>query len=303
MTTMRDSFTTTTGVLLDENPEIAVVLADIGVSQFAAAGVLSRHADRIINVGIREQMMISFAAGLAKEGFKPIVHSYAPFLIERPFEQLKLDFTHQGLGAIVVSVGGSYDAAPWGRTHQAPGDVALLSTLPGWNIHVPGHADEVERLMREASTSKDSHYIRLVDDMNREAVSTSPNMTVVRRGSEGSAVIVAVGPTLDDTTEATRDLDVTVLYASTVRPFDGETLRSVMGGNEVVLIEPYLTGTSSSEISDALRDVPHRLLALGVPLSEHRHYGSGRQHKSAHGLDAEGLRGSIAKFLKIPVTA
>ncbi len=86
MTTMRDRFTRVAGQLLDETQNVALVLADIGSSQFEAAGVTARHPDRVINVGIREQLMIGFAAGLAKEGLRPIVHTYTPFPVERPFE-------------------------------------------------------------------------------------------------------------------------------------------------------------------------------------------------------------------------
>ncbi len=98
-------------------------------------------------------------------------------------------------------------------------------------------------------------------------------------------------------------MDATVLYATTVRPFDGQTLRDVLATPAVVLVEPYLAGTSSSEVSAALRDMPHRLLALGVPSTEHRHYGSGAEHQAAHGLDAAGIRSSIAGFVAAPVAA
>jgi transketolase len=102
---------------------------------------------------------------------------------------------------------------------------------------------------------------------------------------------------LDPVLEAVAGLDVTVLYANVLRPFDGTTLRAVLGSPEVVLVEPYLAGTSSRLVSDALSDVPHRLLALGVRSAELRRYGSPAQHIAAHGLDAAGIRASVDRFL------
>ena len=91
---MRDEFVRTSVALLGENPNVAVVLAEISVGDFQKqAG--ARFSERIINVGIREQLMAGVAAGFAAEGFVPIVHTYAPFLVERAFEQLKLDFSLQ----------------------------------------------------------------------------------------------------------------------------------------------------------------------------------------------------------------
>ena len=284
---MRSRFYRVAAEALDDE-RVALVLADIGVSQ------LPQH-ERIYNVGIREQLMIGVTAGLALEGYRAIAHSYAPFLVERPYEQIKLDLGHQDVGAILVSIGASYDAAREGRTHQAPEDVALLSALPGWTIHVPGHPDEVERLFRRALATDDRVYIRLSEELNHARVD-GDGLVVLRRGSDNAPFVIAVGPTLGPTLAATADLDATVAYLATVRPFDADGLRAALRGTDVVLVEPYLAGTSSAEVSAALSDRPHRLLALGVPNAEFRRYGDGAEHRAAHGLDAAGVRGSIAAF-------
>ena len=296
---MRDRFVNVSGELMDERPELAVVLADISFSYFVKAGVVERHPQRVLNVGIREQLLIGFAAGLAMEGFRPIVHTYAPFLVERPFEQVKLDFGHQGLGAVLVSVGASYDAAAAGRTHHAPEDVALMSTLPGWNVHVPGHPDEVEAILRSVAAGTGLDYIRLGTSVNLQAITYSSGLTPVRRGSGRAVTVIAVGPSLSPVLEATADLDATVLYATTVRPFDAETLREVLTSPVVVLVEPYLAGTSSGEVSATLKDRPHRLLALGVDRRELRRYGNRSEHDRAHGLDVADIRRSITDFLAL----
>jgi transketolase len=109
--------------------------------------------------------------------------------------------------------------------------------------------------------------------------------------------VLAVGPTLGPVLAATAELDVGVGYLATVRPFPAEALRAAVRGTDVVLVEPYLAGTSAAEVSRALADRPHRLLALGVPNEEFRHYGEPEEHRAAHGLDAAGIRASLDAFL------
>ena len=178
---MRERFTRVTTETLAGDPRLALVLADIGVDAFERSGALERHPERVLNVGIREQLMIGVAAGLAQEGLRPVVHSYAPFLVERPFEQIKLDLGHQDLGAVLVSIGASYDASQEGRTHQAPGDVALLATVPGFAIHVPGHADEAEALLRREFARDGRAYVRLSGESNAEPHPVE-ELAVIRRG-------------------------------------------------------------------------------------------------------------------------
>lgn len=297
MDTMRDRFAPVVTRLLDEDPRVAVVLAEIGKDGFAEA--MRKHPERVINVGIREQLLIGTGAGLALTGLRPVMHTFASFLVERPFEQVKLDLGHQDAGAVLVSAAASFDWPAGGFTHMAPGDVALLDTLDGWTVHVPGHPDEAETLLRHAvAAGDDKVYVRLSVQSNARGLDVDgARFLTVREGRAG--VVVAVGPMLDSVLEATEGLDVTVLYATTVRPFDAAAVRRATetAGAEVVLVEPYLAGTSVAAANDALADVPHRVLGLGVGRRELRRYGGIEEHVAAHGLDARSLRERIGGFV------
>jgi transketolase len=294
--TMRERFYQVTSALLDTDPRLAVVLAAIGSDGFEAAQ--RRHPDRVINLGIREQLLVSVAGGLALAGMRPVAHTFAPFLVERPFEQIKLDLGHQEADAVLVSAGGSYDYPAYGLTHLAPGDVALLNTLPGWTVHVPGHPDEAEQLLRTAIAGSGRVYLRLSLQANERPLGTA-GLTTLRAGRAGT--VIAVGPLGDAVLAATAGLDVTVLYAATVRPLDGAALRAAVGAGpaDVVLAEPYLAGTSAGAVAEALRDVPHRVLGLGTGRDDLRRYGTMAEHIAAHGLDPAGLRAQIAGFLQL----
>lgn len=301
MDTMRDRFAPVLSRLLDEDPRVAVVLAEIGTDSFSEAR--RKHPKRVINVGIREQLLVGAGAGLALAGLRPVMHTFASFLVERPFEQVKLDFGHQGVGGVLVSAAASFDWPAGGYTHMSPGDVALLDTLDGWTVHVPGHPDEAEALLRHAvAAGDDKVYVRLSVQSNARALPVDgAHFHTVREGRGG--VVVAVGAMLDNVLAATEGLDLTVLYATTVRPFDAEALRRATGAGtvaDVVVVEPYLAGTSTAAANDALADVPHRVLGLGVGRAELRRYGQIDDHMTAHGLDVRSLRERISRFVGAP---
>lgn len=299
MDTMRERFTAVATDLLDKDPRMAVVLADIGVAGFRESGSIGRHPHRVINVGIREQLMTSVGAGLALEGLRPIVHSYAPFVVERPFEQVKLDFAHQGLGAILVSVGASFDWPQGGRTHQSPEDVALLATLPDWDIFVPGHPDEVEKILWAAAATDRRTYVRLSDQHNTLPFPAAvEGLMMIHSAPAGSPLVVAVGPMLDAVLEATTGMKVAVAYTARPFPLDAEALRRVVA-QDVVWVEPYLEGTSAHAIMNALGGRPIRLCSIGVGQDELRRYGTPEDHLRAWGLDGAGLRTTIDDFLGV----
>jgi transketolase len=290
--TMRERFAVVASELLAEEPRLAVLLADISADMFREAAAI--HPSRVVNVGIREQLMIGIAGGMALTGLRPIAHSYAPFVVDRAYEQIKLDLDHQGVGAILVSTGGSYDAPEYGRTHFSPGDVELLDTLEDWTVHVPGHEDEVESLLRAAARGDGRCYLRLSSRSNSRP---RVDFETVRDGDR--ATVFAVGPTLDPVLEAVRDLDVRVVYLNTPRPLDPDRVRTVGESRDIVIVEPHLRGTSTRVLVEALGDA-RRVLALGVSRRDLHRYGTVEDHDRWHGLDPDGLRRSIAEFVGAP---
>lgn len=283
---MRQRFYDTIADVLATERQTALVLADIGPVWLGQGTAL---AQRVVNVGIREQAMIGVASGLAMAGLRPFVHSYAPFLIERPYEQIKLDLTHQGRGAVLVSIGASFDAASEGRTHQSPADVALISALPGWSAHTPGHPDEVEALVRSAATSQDCQYLRLSSQANPEPFPADGAVRVLRPG-RGPAVL-AIGPALAQTLLAVEGLDVALAYTSTPLPLDAAGLAALMAGRDrLLVVEPYLEGTTAPAVLAALAGRSARVEFAGVQRAEVRRYGDPADHARLHGLDAAGIR-------------
>lgn len=91
---MRDRFIATTSRLLDEDPRLAVVPAEISRDGFERAE--RTHPDRVINAGLLEQLLIGAGAGISLTGMRPVMHTFASFLVERPFEQVKPDLGPQG---------------------------------------------------------------------------------------------------------------------------------------------------------------------------------------------------------------
>lgn len=299
--TMRNRFTSVVGDLLDSDDRTVIVLAVISHSLFAEAGIELRHPDRIIDVGIREQAQIGMAGGLALEGFRPIVTGYAPFLVERAFEQVKLDFDHQGTSAILASVGGSWDSAGSGRTHQAPEDVSLVASLRTWNVRVPGHPDELDQMLRTDHAGGERSYFRMTSDANRLFVSPHPSrMAMVRQGSPEAPTILGVGPVVDEVIEATRGLDVTILYTATPFPIDAEGLRTAVTGQDLLIVEPYLAGASTAQVAEALSDRPMQFHAHGVRTVDTHRFGTADDHRRYHGLDAAGIRTRLDTALSTP---
>src|SRR5215471_811506 len=284
---MRQQMVKTLEELMAHDERLVVVLAEISYSYFNTHS--TQFSERILNVGIMEQTMVSVAAGLAIEGFIPVVHSITPFLVERPFEQLKDDFCYQQLGGNFISTGASYDYSTEGMTHHGPGDVQILHSLQSMQIVVPGAPGEFDTLFHEAYANGSPTYYRLTVKNNPvEYPVRFGEMALVKQGKQ--ATVIAVGPMLSSVLPAVEDMDVTVLYCTTVAPFDGETLRQTSQSSNIVIVEPYYEGTLTADICAAMSHTPIRVESIGVPRKILSRYGTPEQHDEELGLTPRGIR-------------
>ena len=291
---MRRQFVETVSRLLAADDRLVLLLGDIGVFGFRDA--FRAYPERVYNIGILEQATVSLAAGLAQTGLIPIVHTIAPFLTERCLEQIKIDFGYQGLGGNFVTVGASYDYAALGCTHHCPGDVQVISSVPGIEVVLPGSAAEFDRLFAQAYHSGHPTYFRLSERENPTSIDTAfGRAAVVREGK--AATVVAIGPLLNAVMQAVQGLDATVLYYNTVQPFDRETLRRHAASRKVLLCEPYYRGGLAAEIGDALWPEPVLLRSVGVPRRFLANYGTVEEHDAAIGLTPGGIRDELERLI------
>ena len=290
---MRAMFASILHDLMQTNKRIVLLLA--GVGGFAMRRIFADFPERAYNLGICEQAIIGTAAGLAKEGFIPIVYGIAPFLVERCYEQIKVDIGYNASKILLVTVGGSYDYSHEGPTHHCPADVAILYQVPGLNILTPGTSSEMAWLLREAiETETLPCYLRLSERINKHNYPARIGNAVLvhHKFKQGRRVVIAVGPALKNTLEAIEH-DATVVYLTSVRPLDREVLKAqIKSASHALLVEPYYP-LLANEIIGLLGGAKFK--SIGV-LREFAEYGTREELDERFGLDAAGIRAAFEEL-------
>jgi len=156
---MRRRFGEVITKLADEDDDIFVIVADIGYRVFD--DFRDKYPDRFINMGICEQSIISVASGMSLEGLQPWVYTITPFLIERPFEQIKLDIDQQNVNVKLV---GFADYPTLGPTHSELNATKLMKLFNNIESYFPSDGDETEKMVLEAYERKGPSFISLKGD-------------------------------------------------------------------------------------------------------------------------------------------
>ncbi len=291
---MRKAFVDVVAEIFSENSNCSLFLGDIGV--FGFRKVLEEHPLRAFNLGILEQSMVGVASGFAYRGLTPILHTIAPFMVERALEQIKIDFGYQELPGNFVSVGASFDYAALGCTHHCPADVNVLSNVPGAKIFVPGTALEFREQFRKNWNNGGLNYFRLSEESNALSnMDATDKPILIKEGKE--ATVIAIGPTLDLILAATVDLDVEVIYVSSLLKNEIYLNPNFCASKKLIVVEPYYSGAFLQLISETLSQRAIKVLQLGVPRVFSSNYGTSKDHFEAIGFSPNFIRESVSRFI------
>ena len=282
-----------------DRPEVVVLSADL-TSSCEADLFRDTYPRRFFSVGMAEQNMMSFAAGLAREGFFPYVHTFAVFICRRPFDQVAMSIAYPNLPVRLIGFLPGI-TTPGGATHQAIDDVALMRVIPNMTILECGDATDVQSVLDVAQAVDGPVYVRM---LRGEVPRLFPRDQPMRWGrarvlSEGDDVaVLSSGICTEEVMRATqalgdRGISLRHLHISTLKPFDDPTVVEAIQAARlgVITIENHtIIGGLGSAVAELMAEagLPKRLVRLGLK-DQYAHGASRAYLMKKYGLDAAAL--------------
>ncbi len=258
------------------------------------------YPDRYFDVGIAEQHAVTFAAGLACEGMKPVVAIYSTFL-QRGYDQLIHDVCLQNLPVIFALDRGGLVGAD-GATHHGAYDLSYLRCLPNIMVMTPSDEDECRQMLYTAFTLDTPTAIRYPRGSGpgiaprTEMVTLEPGRAELRRSGRGVALL-AFGSMLGVALALGDEIDATVVNMRFVKPLDRALVIDMARshGLVVTLEENAIAGGAGSAVAEALAEAGVRtsMLHLGLP-DEFIDHGEQQQLLALAGLDLDSVRQAVA---------
>ncbi len=290
----------------EEEPRLAAITAAMphgtGLDEFS-----KRYPDRFFDVGIAEQHAVTFAAGLAQNGIKPVVAIYSSFL-QRSYDQILHDVALQNLN-VVFAIDRAGVVGEDGETHQGIYDLSYLTQIPNMTVASPCDYLEFERLMEYAVFEhKGPMAIRYPRGCGpRKLCAFQPIMPGkgVKLAEGGDITLVAVGNTVETALKAAElskafGISVEVLNARFVKPLDFGMIKAsaVKTGNVITIEDNIVKGGFGSSILEGFcsRDIHVKTKLVGFPDTPVLQ-GSRSSLYKEYGLDADSLVCEIKKML------
>jgi len=288
---MRKQFKDTILDLASTDESMVMIFGDVSVYLFNE--FQSLYPERFYNMGICENTLVSVGAGLSSQGFTPFIHTIAPFLTERSYEQIKLDLCYNNFPANIVTCGASFDYAWDGATHHCYTDLAILRLLPGIEVLQPGSRKELDILLRSQSGNDAVTYFRLSDHPHEIDIDMEFGRgALLQEGTSGVTVMTA-GPILANVYEALKGLSVNLVYFNTIKPIDKDLIGQFIGTDTVVIHDAH-------GLYEAVCEVPGvNAISYGTPNCFIDKYGKLEDIRETLGLDVEGIREFIRQRIEL----
>jgi 1-deoxy-D-xylulose-5-phosphate synthase len=277
----------------------------VGVNAAEASGMgefAARFPGRYFDVATREQHAVTFAAGLATEGRRPVL-AISSSLLQRGYDQLIHDVALQGLPVLFALRDTGAGAA--GAALQGSFDVSFLRCIPNLTVATPADADECRALLSAAAALPGPAVVRLPAGVACAAPEAAAAQEVpvgrgeiCREGGSGLALLVFGAP-LAAARPVAEQLDATLVNMRFVKPLDVALLKALCARHQalVTIEENAVAGGAGSAVGETLAalGLPQRLLQLGLPdrFAEH---GTREARLAAAGLDTPGMSASIGRW-------
>jgi 1-deoxy-D-xylulose-5-phosphate synthase len=259
-----------------------------------------RFPERYFDVGIAEQHAVTFAAGLACEGLRPVLAIYSTFL-QRGYDQLIHDVAIQNLPVLFALDRGGLVGGD-GATHNGAFDYAYLRTVPNLIIMAPSDAEECRQMLTTGVGINGPCAVRYPRGaapgiLSKELKTIPVGKAEVRRQGKGVAIL-AFGAMLKPALEAGDALDATVVNMRFVKPLDVDLLKRIADSHHLIVTveEHQIMGGAGSAVCEALSRSSKKVVVLGLPDRFIDHGDPGKLLASV-GLDGEGIRASIQKAM------
>jgi 1-deoxy-D-xylulose-5-phosphate synthase len=262
-----------------------------------------RFPERYFDVAIAEQHAVTFAAGLATEGLKPVVAIYSTFL-QRAYDQLIHDVALQNL-PVVFAVDRAGLVGSDGATHQGSYDLSYLRCIPNIVVMAPADENECRQMLYTASTLGCPAIVRYPRGTG-PGVAVSADMAALplgkaqlRREGKSGLALLAFGALVAPAVQIAEALDATLVNMRFVKPLDEELVVAVAARHRaLVTIEENATqGGAGSAVGELLsaEGLQLPLLQLGIP-DRFIEHGSRDSGLAAAGLDSAGLAASVERW-------
>ena len=301
---MRAEFARAMIALFRKRGDLVFVTGDLGY--MALEGVAETYGERFINAGIAEQNAVSLAAGLAREGHLPWVYSAAPFVVLRPYEQIRNDLCLHRLPVKLVGNGGGYGFGIMGATHHALEDVGAMRVLPNMRIYVPLTAADVAEVVNLMAEDPLPNYLRLNTAAQIPgALAAFAPWRRIKRGR--SCVVVGMGPVVGNLygmgdQELFDDIEIWSVGMLPIEDMPADLAASIREKRRVVTIEEHYgacgLGEALSHLLLTQAVFPQSfagLHAVGYPTGR---YGSQRWHQEESGLAGQALCSRLEKLVR-----